>query len=156
VSELIPATRVTDEFFSTLGVPPLLGRTFTPDEFNTGSSVVILSHRLWLRRFGGDPNIVNKTLALPEGRVTVVGVMPAQFKLPASAEAWTPVAQDSGEMHLRAARYFETVARLKPNVTPAQARSRNAHHRSAFGEPVFGVGFKLECTCCNVARNAGW
>jgi len=70
VSELIPATRVTDEFFSTLGVPPLLGRTFTPDEFNTGSSVVILSHRLWLRRFGGDPNIVNKTLALPEGRVT--------------------------------------------------------------------------------------
>src|SRR6267142_5528729 len=123
VSELIPASRVTDEFFSTLGVPPLLGRTFTPDEFNTGSSVVILSHRLWLRRFGGDPTIVNKTLALPEGRVTVVGVMPAQFKLPASAEAWTPVAQDSGEMHLRAARYFETVARLKPNVTPAHAEA---------------------------------
>ena len=123
VSELIPATRVTDEFFSTLGVPPLLGRTFTPDEFNTGSSVVILSHRLWLRRFGGDPNIINKTLALAQGRVTVVGVMPEQFKLPASAEAWTPVAQDSGEMHLRAARYFETVARLKPNVTPAQAEA---------------------------------
>jgi predicted permease len=123
VSELIPATRVTDEFFSTLGVPPLLGRTFTPDEFNTGSSVVILSHRLWLRRFGGDPNIITRTLALAQGRVTVVGVMPAQFKLPASAEAWTPVAQDSGEMHLRAARYFETVARLKPNVTPAQAEA---------------------------------
>ena len=122
-SELIPATRVTDEFFTTLGVPPLLGRTFTPDEFNTGSSVVILSHRLWLRRFGGDPNIIKKTLALPEGRVTVVGVMPAQFKLPASADAWTPVAQDSGEMHLRSARYFETVARLKPNVTPAQAET---------------------------------
>src|SRR5216683_1342731 len=122
-SELIPATRVTDEFFSTLAVPPLLGRTFTPDEFNTGSSVVILSHRLWLRRFGGDPNIINKTLALAQGRVTVVGVMPEQFKLPASAEAWTPVAQDSGEMHLRAARYFETVARLKPNVTPAQAEA---------------------------------
>jgi len=123
VSELIPATRVTDEFFSTLGVPPLLGRTFTPDEFNTGSSVVILSHRLWLRRFGGDPNIITRTLALAQGRVTVVGVMPAQFKLPTSAEAWTPVAQDSGEMHLRAARYFETVARLKPNVTPAQAEA---------------------------------
>jgi len=123
VSELIPATRVTDEFFSTLGVPPLLGRTFTPDEFNSGSRVVILSHRLWLRRFGGDPNIITRTLALAQGRVTVVGVMPAQFKLPASAEAWTPVAQDSGEMHLRAARYFETVARLKPNVTPAQAEA---------------------------------
>lgn len=123
VSELIPATRVTDEFFSTLAVPPLLGRTFTSDEFNTGSNVVILSHRLWLRRFGGDPNIIKKTLSVAQGRVTVVGVMPAQFKLPASAEAWTPVAQDSGEMHLRAARYFETVARLRPNVTRAQAEA---------------------------------
>src|SRR6266436_2563414 len=91
-SELIPAARVTDEFFSTLGVQPLLGRTFTPDEFNTGSKVVILSHRLWQRRFGGDPNIITKTLAIDQGRMTVVGVMPPQFKLPASAEAWTPVA----------------------------------------------------------------
>jgi putative ABC transport system permease protein len=122
-SELIPATRVTDEFFSTLAVPPLLGRTFTADEFRTGSKVVILSHRLWQRRFGGDPNIITRTLALPQGRVTVVGVMPSQFKLPASAEAWTPVAQDSSEMRLRASRYFETVARLKPNVTLAQAEA---------------------------------
>ncbi len=81
-SELIPAERVTEEFFSTLGVQPLLGRTFMPDEFKTGSSnVVILSHRLWQRRFGGDPNIVTKTLAVSQGRVTVVGVMPPEFKL---------------------------------------------------------------------------
>src|SRR5258705_11859114 len=123
VSELIPATRVTEEFFSTLGVPPLLGRTFTPDEFNAGSSVVILSNRLWLRRFGGDPDIITKTLALAEGRVSVGGGMQAHFSLAATAEAGQPVEQDSGEMHLRAARYFETVARLKPNVTPAQAEA---------------------------------
>ena len=122
-SEQIPATRVTDEFFSTLAVQPLVGRTFTPDEFKTGSKVVILSHRLWQRRFGGDPNIIMKTLAIDQGRITVVGVMPPQFKLPASAEAWTPVAQDSSEMHLRAARYFETVARLRPNVTLTQAEA---------------------------------
>src|SRR5258708_37623655 len=120
-SELIPAERVTEEFFSTLGVQPLLGRTFMPDEFKTGSTVVILSHRLWQKRFGGDPNIVTKTLAVSEGRVTVVGVMPPEFKLPAYAEAWTPVAQDSGEMELRPSRYFDTVARLKPNVTLPQA-----------------------------------
>jgi putative ABC transport system permease protein len=122
-SELIPADRVTEEFFSTLGVQPLLGRTFMPDEFKTGSNVVILSHRLWQKRFGGDPNIVTKTLAASEGRVTVVGVMPPEFKLPAYAEAWTPVAQDSGEMQLRSSRYFETVTRLKPNVTTAQAEA---------------------------------
>ena len=122
-SEMIPATRVTDGFFRTLGVQPLLGRTFTPNEFRTGSNVVILSHRLWQRRFGGDPNIVTKTLAFEQGRVTVIGVMPPQFKLPALAEAWTPVAQDSGEMRLRASRYFDTVARLKPNLTLGQAEA---------------------------------
>src|SRR6266478_8658566 len=122
-SELIPADRVTEEFFSTLGVQPLLGRSFMPDEFKTGSNVVILSHRLWQRRFGGDPNIVTKTFAVSQGRVTVVGVMPPDFKLPAYAEAWTPVAEDSSEMQLRPSRYFETVTRLKPNVTPAQAEA---------------------------------
>jgi putative ABC transport system permease protein len=122
-SEMIPATRVTDEFFNTLGVQPLLGRSFRPDEFRTSNAVVILSHRLWQRRFGGDPNIIMKTLAVEQGRVTVVGVMPPQFKLPASAELWIPVAQDSGEMRLRASRYFEAVARLKPNTTMAQAEA---------------------------------
>ncbi len=122
-SELIPAERVTEDFFGTLGVQPLLGRTFMPDEFKTGSNVVILSHRLWQRRFGGDPNIVTKTLAVSDGRITVVGVMPPEFKLPANAEAWTPVAQDSSEMQLRASRYFETVARLRPNVTPSEAEA---------------------------------
>jgi putative ABC transport system permease protein len=122
-SELIPAERVTEKFFSTLGVQPLLGRTFTPDEFKTGSNVVILSHRLWQRRFGGDPNIVTKTLAVSQGRVSVVGVMPPEFKLPADAEAWTPVAQDSSEMQLRASRYFDSVARLRPNVTLPQAEA---------------------------------
>ena len=122
-SELVPATRVTDEFFTTLGVLPLLGRTFTPDEFTTGSNVVVLSHRLWERRFGGDPNIVTKTLAFAQGHLTVVGVMPPQFKLPAYAEAWTPAAQDSGEMRLRASRYFDTVGRLKLNVSPTQAEA---------------------------------
>jgi putative ABC transport system permease protein len=120
-SELVPAARVTDEFFSTLGVPPLMGRIFTPDEFTTGSNVVVLSFRLWQRRFGGDPHIVTKTLVSAQGHLTIVGVMPPQFKLPAYAEAWTPFARNSGEMYLRASRYFDTVCRLKPDVLPAQA-----------------------------------
>jgi len=122
-SELIPAARVTDEFFKTLGDQPMLGRTFAPEEFRTSSNVIILSFRLWVRRFGSDPNIVTKTLAVSQGRVTVVGVMPPEFKMPAYAEAWTPFAQDSGEMQLRGSRYFETVARLKPDVTLSQAEA---------------------------------
>ena len=121
--EVIPGARVTDDFFNTLQVQPLLGRAFTPDEFKTGGNVVMLSHRLWQRRFGGDPSVVGKTLAIENGRVAIIGVMPPEFKLPAWAEAWSPVAQNSGEMRLRASRYFETVARLKPNVTAVQAEA---------------------------------
>ncbi|HST53142.1 MAG TPA: ABC transporter permease [Pyrinomonadaceae bacterium] len=127
--EVVPATRVTDEFFKTLQVRPLLGNTFGPDEFKGGGdstgggNTVILSYDLWQRRFGGDPNVVGKKLAVEQGSLTVVGVMPPEFKLPATAEAWTPITQGSGEMHLRASRYFQTVARLKPNVTEAQAEA---------------------------------
>jgi putative ABC transport system permease protein len=121
--EVVPAERVTDEFFKTLRVQPLLGRVFRPEEFKDGGNVMILSHRLWQRRFGGDPGIVGKTLAVEQSRVTVVGVMPPDFKLPATAEAWVPVAQDSGEMRLRASRYFQAVARLKPGVTREQAEA---------------------------------
>jgi putative ABC transport system permease protein len=82
-----------------------------------------LSHRLWQRRFGGDPNIITKTLTSDQGHVIVVGVMPPQFKLPAYAEAWTPVAQDSSEMRLRSSRYYGMVGRLKPQVNMAQAEA---------------------------------
>jgi putative ABC transport system permease protein len=122
-SELIPATRVTNEFFNTLAVQPELGRTFRTEEFTSGSKVVILSHRFWQRRFGGDPNIIGRALEIEQGRITVVGVMPAQFKLPAYAEAWTPVARESTELQLRNSRYFETVGRLKANVTASQAEA---------------------------------
>jgi putative ABC transport system permease protein len=120
---VIPAERVTDQFFDVLRVQPSLGRTFKSDEYMSGGNVVILSDRLWRRRFGGDPGVIGRTLEFDSGRTTVVGVMPADFKLPASAEAWTPVWQDSGEMRLRASRYYQAVARLKPNVTFAQAEA---------------------------------
>jgi putative ABC transport system permease protein len=122
--EMIPAERVTEEFFKTLQVQPVAGRIFRPEEFKDGSNnVVILSHRLWQRRFGGDPKVVGKTLAVEQGGITVVGVMPPEFKLPDAAEAWTPVAEDSSEMRLRASRYYGTIARLKPGVTALQAEA---------------------------------
>jgi putative ABC transport system permease protein len=123
-AEEIPATRVTQDFFKTLQVQPALGRPFRPEEFKDGSNnVVILSQRLWRRRFGGDPGIVGKTLKVEQGSITVAGVMPPDFKLPSAAEAWTPLAEDSSEMRLRAARYYQAVARLKPGVARGQAEA---------------------------------
>ncbi|HYY59125.1 MAG TPA: ABC transporter permease, partial [Pyrinomonadaceae bacterium] len=122
--EMLPAARVSDGFFRTLGVKPLMGRTFQPEEFTTGGGkVIVLSHRLWQRRFGGDPNIVGKSLTIRGGSTTVVGVMPPEMKLPSWSEAWTPLAQDSSEMQLRGNRYYQVIARLKPNVSVAEAQA---------------------------------
>src|SRR5262249_48452292 len=94
--EDIPGARVTVNFFATFGVQPLLGRAFLNEEgFLNGPRVVILSHGLWLRRYGADPQIVGRTIKTDDGAVTVIGVMPPDFKFPSFAEVWTPVARDS-------------------------------------------------------------
>lgn len=83
---------VTWDFFETLGVRPLLGRTFrADDDLPNAPSVAILNHGAWLRRFGGDPNIVGRTVQLDGGPVEVVGVMPPGMDVPRGAELWAPV-----------------------------------------------------------------
>jgi putative ABC transport system permease protein len=116
--ETIVGSRVSTNFFQTLGVDPFLGRAFLPEEGFTGSpSTILLSHRVWQRRFGGDPEIVGSTIRTSDGPVTVIGVMPASFKYPSYAEVWTPLARDTGEMQVRSARYFQAVARLRSGHT---------------------------------------
>jgi predicted permease len=122
--ESFPAARVSDDYFAMFGVKPMLGRTFLPDEFKSAAGpTIILSHRLWQRRFAGDPGLVGQTLTLDGKPSTVIGVMPPDFRQPAYAEVWTPLLTDSGEMRLRGARYFIIMARLKPGVTQAQAQA---------------------------------
>ena len=127
--QALSAVMVSDEFFATLGVTPLIGRSFVSEEYKKGrTDEIILSHQFWQRRFGGDPNIIGRKLSvepgiLNSGSMIVIGVMPPQFKLPTSAEAWIPLAQDSGWRTLRASRTFETIARLKPGVTLSQAEA---------------------------------
>ena len=122
--ESFPGARVSDDYFAMLGTKPFLGRAFLPDEFKSnGSPAIILSHRLWQRRFASDVGIIGQTLTLDGKPSTVVGVMPPDFKQPAYAEVWMPLLTDSSEMQLRGARYFVTIARLKPGVALAQAQA---------------------------------
>ena len=122
--EMIPSARVTTNFFETFGVTPALGRTFVNAEgFSSGPRAIILSHRIWQTRYGGDPAIVDSTIKTDAGAVTVVGVMPPEFKYPSYAEVWTPLARDGGEMKLRANRYFQVVGRIKPAETIESAQS---------------------------------
>ncbi|HEX5707827.1 MAG TPA: ABC transporter permease, partial [Pyrinomonadaceae bacterium] len=118
--EMIPAAGVSASFFTALRARPLMGRAFTgEDEFTTAPEVVILSHRLWQRRFGGDPQIIGQTLG--DTGATVVGVMPDDFTFPVQAEMWMPLWRDSGEMKNRANRYFGVVGRLRDDASAESA-----------------------------------
>src|SRR5438034_838554 len=123
---------VNADLFALLGATPILGRTFRAEEDKPGDSgrVVILSGRLWKNRFSSDLDIVGKAIVLNGKNYTVVGVMPDGFQFPVQnqpIELWATVAVDSGGEEpmtsQRGAHYMAVLARLKPNVSRAQAQS---------------------------------
>ena len=125
-------TVATADLFPLLGVAPALGRTFVPDEDKPSDTgrVVILSHRLFQTRFGGDQSIVNQQITLDGRSFTVVGVMPPSFEFPIQNEPvdlWTTIAGDSAGKDpitaQRGAHFLNAIARLKPSVTPEQAQA---------------------------------
>ncbi|MGH9754544.1 MAG: ABC transporter permease, partial [Blastocatellia bacterium] len=122
--EQIRAARVSAGFFQLMGVNPARGRGFTAEEEQPGKDrVVILSHGLWQRRFGGDPGILSRTISLNGESNIVVGVMPPGFQFPTKVEMWRPLAPNE---QLRAGRgifWLPVVGRLKPGVTRAQAQA---------------------------------
>ena len=129
--ERIPVVGVTANFFHLLGVTPVLGRTFLPQEVLPDSpSVAILSYDLWQHRFGLDPNILGKPVTLDSESVTVVGVMPPGFRFPdqnVKPQCYVPY-QLPTQVDWYAKGFADTlvVGRLKPRVTPAQAQSELA------------------------------
>jgi len=123
--ERLKGRLVSASLFPLLGVEPQLGRVFSAAEDQPGAQrVVVLSHRLWQRRFGGDPAINGKALTLNDESHTVVGIMPARFQFPANDdELWVPIAFTAQEAANRNRHYLEVVGRLKPGVTLQQAQA---------------------------------
>jgi putative ABC transport system permease protein len=123
--ERLRATLVTADFFETLGVAPIAGRTFAPDEFVSGRDrVAVLSHGVWQRRFGGDPAVVGRTILLDGDAYRVAGVMPATFRFPEDGpDAWVPLVFSDNVSTQRGAHYLSVVGRLKSGVTLAQAKA---------------------------------
>ena len=116
--DVFNGARVSFNFFQTFGVEPLVGRGFTEEDAQSGApDTVVLSYRLWMRRFGGDRSVVGRTYNSFEGGTTVIGVMPPDFKFPSYAEVWTPLSRNSGEMRNRASRYFNVVGRVRSGET---------------------------------------
>ena len=116
------------QFLPVMGVKPRLGRTFASDEAEPGHSrVAVLSEALWRRQFGGDPDIIGRTVSLNDQVFTIIGVMPASFRFPSSsAQIWTPLVPDPSWESDRDDRMVEAFGRLKAGVTLAEAREQMA------------------------------
>src|SRR6266566_2708710 len=94
IAERVNGLRVSKDFFATLGVRPALGREFLAEEDQMGgASVGILSHGYWTRRFGGDPGVVGRAIALDGRPTTIVGVMPASFRWLSPVDVWSTMGQ---------------------------------------------------------------
>jgi putative ABC transport system permease protein len=111
------------EYFRVLGVAPLIGRTFAPEEEQEGKNhVVVLGYRLWQSRLGADPSLVGKTITLDGAPYTVVGVMPQTFP-DAVTQLWTPLTMPREAVQDRNYRFLRVIARLKPGATLQQAQT---------------------------------
>ncbi len=181
--ERVDAADVTSNLFPLLGVAPMLGRGFLPEEEHPGGNrVILIGYRLWKRRFGGDPSVVGRTIAVDGGPVQVIGVMPRGFGFPEHGEAWLPFHTAKGIEPRGNRGYAGAIGRVRPGVSLTQAqedldviskRLQKEFPRDNFGwdaeaismrqdlvgdmrRPLLiflgGVGFLLLIVCANVAN----
>jgi putative ABC transport system permease protein len=120
--EEVPTQLVTAEVFPILGVRPAIGRGFTPEEIRPGSRVVMISDRLWKRRFSGDPGILERPIVSGGTPYTVIGVMPPGFSfLDRNVDVWQPFGF-TAQTRTPRGRSIQVIGRLKPDVTFARAQ----------------------------------
>ncbi|MGH9711694.1 MAG: ABC transporter permease [Candidatus Acidiferrales bacterium] len=122
--ERLQAAFASSELFPLLGIRPVAGRTFTPDENKPGSApALMISHRLWKSHFGADPTVVGRTLTLDGRGYTLAGVLPGGFQLVPAADLWLPIGQYQDDLAGRIHHPFNVLARLKSGITITQGES---------------------------------
>lgn len=115
---------VSWNYFDVLGVRPLLGRSFLPEEDQPGNHrVAILSHGSWVRRFGAEPGVLGRKITLDRESFEVIGVMPPGVENPIGLDLWTPIALIPKEVAARGYRYLSVLARVKPDIPLEQAQA---------------------------------
>jgi putative ABC transport system permease protein len=181
--ERIQGFLVTANFLDVTGMKPILGRTFSPEENQPGKDqVAVITHSLWQRRFGGDPNILDKTITINSIVRRVIGVMPERFNFPKGAEIYAPLQMTPELMKSRGNHGYYVIGKLKQgaSIQSAQAEIDNVSARleqqypetnKGWGATVFpivadmvrtydtalwvmmaAVGFVLLIACANVAN----
>ncbi|MGH7578066.1 MAG: ADOP family duplicated permease, partial [Longimicrobiales bacterium] len=122
--ERVAAGVVSADFFSVLGVQPILGRSFSADELAPGAArVAIIGHGVWTQRFGGAADVVGRTIRLNGVEVEVVGVMPAGFDFPNDAVVWTPLRLSDDARQARGSYFLYVVGRLADGVSIERAQA---------------------------------
>lgn len=120
--ERVPGLEVSTDYFSVLGVQPALGRAFLPEEDTAGKGrVAVLSHELWIRRFGANPRVIGQTIRIEGEPHEVVGVLAEKQGFLKNVGVFRPLAMSEQARNNRASHYMRTVARLKTGVTKEQA-----------------------------------
>jgi putative ABC transport system permease protein len=154
----IDVSKVSSNLFDVLGIRPMLGRSFTPEEDRPGVDVAVLSYGLWQTRLGGDRSIVGRAITLDRRPYTVVGVMPPGFDFPVRgrgfngkpAAAWVPIGFTNGQLQSRGNEFNHgVVARLKAGTTIDEARAElevlagrvNERYPPVLRNARFSIGF---------------
>ncbi len=149
-AEYAEGRQISSQLFSVFNVMPSLGRPFLPEEDKPGGApVVIISHELWQRRFGGKPSAIGLPLLLDGKPSTVVGVAPDGFELDGNASVFTPLGQNpERRMGNRLANFLHVVARLRDGMTPVQAQSElsviSQRLAAQYPEANAGRSFRLQ------------
>jgi putative ABC transport system permease protein len=136
VPERISGAVVSPELFPLLGVEPIKGRTFAREEQGQGQDdMIVISERLWKRRFNSDPTLIGKSLLLNGGSYTVIGIMPAKFEFPIPlfgiqgnqfaerVDIWKPTAFTPAQLQNRGNRSYGLITRLRPGVSTTTAQA---------------------------------
>ena len=122
--ERVQGFYVTANFLDVTGLKPMMGRNFTEEENQPGKDrVAIISPSLWQRRFGGDPNILNKTITVNSIPLVVIGVMPERFSYPIAGDIYSPLAITPELASNRQSHEFYVIGRLKPGVSIQSAQA---------------------------------
>ena len=154
--EQIQSELVSADFFSTLGVQPVLGRLFLSQECKPGADhVAVINYDLWLRRYGADPSMIGRTITLDREQYIVVGVMPANFQFPKYCDVWTPLVFDDERLRDEEKGIeLHVIARLKTGVTleQAQAEMSGIAHKLETDHPGTNAGRDIKLTALRESR----
>ena len=157
--ERYSGANVTANTFGVLGVRPVMGRDFVPDDDRPGAAAVaLIGHKVWVNRYGSNPSVIGKTVRINDVPTTIIGVVPEGFQFPFNTDVWMPLNQINGLLEQkRNARPLQTFGHLAPGVTREQAQAEmiNISKRLESENPETNKDIQARVQTFNEQQNGG-